>query len=89
MYHLVVGDRQDEMLGEGVEQAEGQLVVVIAPVQRVFADVRQAVVHPAHVPLMAEAQAALRHRTADAGPGGGFLGDHQRAGVSLATTWLR
>ncbi len=32
---LVVGQRQDEVLGEGVDEAEGQLVVVVAAVDRV------------------------------------------------------
>ena len=43
---------------EGVEQPEGQVVVVVAAVDRLLADVAQRVVHPAHVPLEAEAEAA-------------------------------
>ena len=33
--HLVVGQRQDEVLVPGVEQPEGELVVVVLPVDRV------------------------------------------------------
>ena len=39
-------------------QAEGQLVVVVAAVDRVLLEVAERVVHPAHVPLEAEAEAA-------------------------------
>jgi hypothetical protein len=55
---LVVADGQDEVLAEGVDEREGQLVVVEAAVDRVHGDVLQAVVHPAHVPLEPEAEAA-------------------------------
>ena len=36
---LVMGEGQDEILGEGVEHAEGQVVLVVLAVDRVFADV--------------------------------------------------
>ena len=39
------------------------------------------VVHPAHVPLEVEAQAAVVHRIGHFGPGGGLLGDHQHVRV--------
>ena len=42
---------------EGIEQAEGQLVVVPAPVHGFQRDIFQGVVHPPHVPLEAKAQA--------------------------------
>jgi hypothetical protein len=35
VHHFVVRERQHEVLGEGVEQAEGQLVVVVAAMDRV------------------------------------------------------
>ena len=57
------------------------LVVVPAPVHRVLAHVGERVVHPAHVPLEAEAEAAGVGRLRHAGPGGRFLGDHDRAGM--------
>ena len=46
---------------------------------RVVLDVAQRVVHPAHVPLEVEAEAAEVRRLRDAGPGGRFLGDRQHA----------
>ena len=65
---------------EGVDQAEGQLVVVILAVDRLVAEVTNRVVHPAHVPLEAEAQAAQVGGPRDARPGGRFLGDREDAG---------
>ena len=78
MDDLVVRERQDEVLAEGVDQAEGQLVVVVAAVDRVLLEVRQRVVHPAHVPLEAEAEAADVGRPRDARPGGRLLGGRDR-----------
>jgi hypothetical protein len=84
VHHLVMAERQHEVLGEGVEQAEGQLVVVIAAIERVAPDVVERVVHPAHVPLVAEAQAPGVDRLRHARPGGGFLGDgHDRGVVAI------
>ena len=79
MHHFIVGNGQDEMLGIGIDQAEAHLVVVIAAVHRVVLDVVQGVMHPAHVPLVGEAQATLLGGLTDTRPGGGFFGDDQRA----------
>ena len=85
MHHLVVRERQHEVLAEGVDQAEGQLVVVVAAMDRIAREIAQAVVHPAHVPLLVKAQAAtlqVRARgAADAGKRGRLLGHHQGAGA--------
>ena len=79
---LVVGDRQHEVLGERVDHAERQGVVVVISPQRVEGDVGEHVVHPAHVPLVVEAQSETLDRVAgDARPSGGFLGDHHRVGM--------
>ena len=78
VHDLVVGQRQDEVLAEGVHQAERQLVVVVAAVDRVLLEVLQRVVHPAHVPLEAEAEAAEVGRPRDAGPRGRLLGRGDR-----------
>ena len=74
VHHLVVAERQNEVLGEGVEQAEGHLVMMPAAMRRILAHVFQGVVHPPHVPFVAEAQAAGPGRLRHAGPGGRFLG---------------
>ena len=73
--HLVMADRQDEVLGVGVHERERQLAVVVAAVDRVLAEVAQGVVHPAHVPLEPEAETVLVGGLGDARPGGGLLGD--------------
>ncbi len=79
--HLVVRERQHEVLRPRVEHPERQLVLVEAPVDRVVAEIVQDVVHPAHVPLQPEAEAPQVHRTRDLGPGGGLLGHHHHVGV--------
>ena len=80
MDDLVVAERQDEVLGERVHEAERQLVVVVGAVDRILGEVLQGVVHPAHVPLEAEAEPAEVGRARDAGPRGRLLGrrDHAR-----------
>ena len=45
-------------------------------------EVRERVVHPAHVPLEAEAEPALVDRPRDAGPRRRLLGDRQHAGLA-------
>ena len=61
--------------------AERDVVVVMAAVDRVAADIRQRVVHPAHVPLEAEAEPAVVHGPRDARPGGRLLGGGERGRV--------
>ena len=73
MDDLVVRERQDEVLAEGVHHAERQLVVVVAPVDRVLLEVAERVVHPAHVPLEAEAEPAEIGRPRHARPRGRLL----------------
>ena len=55
---LIMGQRQNVVLGECVHQREREFTVVPATVDRVFLHVPQRVVHPAHIPLHAEPQAA-------------------------------
>jgi hypothetical protein len=81
VHHLVVGQRQDEVLVEGVEAAKAELGVVVAAVERIDAEVREGVVHPAHVPLEPEPQPGDVGRTRHHGPGGRFLGDGLDVGV--------
>ena len=83
VHDLVMAQRQDEVLRVLVDHREGQLAVVVPAVDRVLAQVLQGVVHPAHVPLEAEAEPAGVGGTGDAGERGGLLGDHHDAGGAL------
>ncbi len=80
MHHLVMGERQNEVLVERIDQAEGELPVVVAPVDRILLHVRQRVVHPAHVPLEVKPETAHVGRPRDHRPRRAFLGhgDHAR-----------
>ncbi len=75
MHHLVVRQRQHEVLGVHVQPAEGEPVVVVAPMDRVLVEIGQRVVHPAHVPLETEAQAAQVGGARDAREGGRLFGN--------------
>ena len=63
---------------EGVEQPERDLIVVMLPVDRILRHVVEGVVHPPHVPLVAEAEAAIVHRARHHRPRGRFLGRRGR-----------
>ncbi len=80
VHDLVVGERQDEVLVQRIDEREGQLVVVEATMDRVVLEVAQRVVHPAHVPLEAEAEPADVGGPRDRRPGRRLLGgrDHSR-----------
>ena len=60
VHHLVVRQRQHEVLEERVPDRERQPVVVVPAMDRLLAHVIERVVHPAHVPFHREAQAAPR-----------------------------
>ena len=78
VHDLVMRQRQDEVLREGVVQAEQDVAVMMLAVDRVLADVVQRVVHPAHVPFVAEAEPAEFDRTRNLRPGGGLFGGRGR-----------
>src|SRR5258707_6972432 len=73
VHDLVMGERQDEVLEERVVQAKKDLAVMMPPVDRIFADVFERVVHPSHVPLVPEPEAAPIHRPRYHGPSGRLL----------------
>ena len=79
MHHLIVGQRQDEVLVMVIEHREREVVLVVFPMDRVVAEVAERVVHPAHVPLEGEAQPAQIRRARHLRPGGGLLGDGHHA----------
>src|SRR2546429_2308822 len=63
VHDLVMGERQDEIFGERVVQAEQDLTVMMLAVNRIPADVFERIVHPSHIPLVAESQPAPVDRT--------------------------
>ena len=80
MHDLVVRQRQDEVLAVGVDGPEGQPVVMPGPVDRVVRQVVERVMHPAHVPLVAEAEPAAVDRPGHARPRRGLLRDGHDVG---------
>ena len=86
--HLVMAEREDEVLGKSVEHGEGQLVVAALAPEGVQLHVVQGIVHEAHVPFKCEAQTALLRRGGDPRVGCALLGDGDgppgfRQGVDL------
>jgi len=77
---FVVGEGQEEIFREGVEEGEGEFVLVEFAVDGVGGEVFEGVVHPAHVPFEGEAEAAEVGGAGNAGEGGGLFGDGEDAG---------
>ena len=75
MYHFVVAENLYEVFRISVDHAECKLVVVVLAVDRFVLDVGEEVVHPAHVPLVMESEAALLWRACDAREARRFFGD--------------
>ena len=57
MNHLIVGEYQHKILTVGVNHAEGQLLVMLAPEIWIALHIAQKIVHPAHVPFIIKAKA--------------------------------
>src|SRR6267154_6304618 len=72
--------RQHEIFGEGVDEGEGDFVVFVLAVDGIGRKIFEGVVHPAHVPFEAEAEAAEIDGARDAWPSGGFFGNSENAG---------
>ena len=82
MDNLVVGERQDKVLGKGIKKTKGELVVVVVTVDGVLAEVFERIVHPPHVPFHGETEAAGPGGPRDLGPGGRFF-RHDQASRAL------
>ena len=83
VYHFVMGQYQHKVFGIIVCHTESQVIVVILPVDGVFFDIKQEVVHPAHVPLHGEAQTVVVGALCNAFPRCGFFRDHHGAGQTF------
>ena len=73
VHDLVMRQRQDEIFRKRVVQAEQDVAVMMLAVDRILADVVQRVVHPAHVPFVAEAEPAKFDRARHLRPCGRFF----------------
>src|SRR6266705_1426742 len=80
VHDLVMGERQDKIFGERVVQAEQDLTVMMLAVDRIPADVFERVVHPSHIPLVAESQPAPVNGLRYHRPGRRFLRRRGRVG---------
>ena len=80
VHDLVVAQRANEVLGEGVHDGEREQAVVSGAPRKIGLHVVQGVVHPAHVPLVVEAQASVLRRIGHERPRGGLLGHHHHVG---------
>ena len=74
---LIVRQGQDEVFRKGVAQGKGNEIVIVLAEQGIHGHVAQHIVHPAHVPLIIEAQAADVDRFGDKRPSRRFFGDHE------------
>ncbi len=62
VHDLVMRQRQDEVLREGVVQAEQDVAMMEFAMYGILADVFQRIVHPAHIPFVAKAEPAMLDR---------------------------
>ena len=81
VHDLVVAQRANKVLGKGVHDGEREQAVVAGAPRKIGLHVVQGIVHPAHVPLVVEAQAAVLRRVGHEWPRGGLLGHHHYVGV--------
>ena len=58
MDDFVMREREQKIFLEGIKHAEGEVAVVMFAIHRIKCHVFQRVMHPAHIPFHAEAQAA-------------------------------
>ena len=82
MNHLIMGKYQHILLTICVSHGECHFIMVIFTEIRIQLHVFQEIVHPAHVPLQAEAQSLFLHISCNLGPGSRFLCDHNSSMVS-------
>ena len=80
MNHLVVAQWQYEVFARCVHRPERDLTVVPAPVDGIELQVRERVMHPAHVPLVAEAEPADVGRATHHRPRRRLLGHRRHIG---------
>ena len=77
---FVVGKGENEIFAEGIDQRKSDFVVFVLTIDGISGKIFQGIVHPAHIPFKAEAEAAEISGARNAGPGGGFFGNGENAG---------
>ena len=82
MYDFVVREGEQVALVREIVHRPQQLAAVARPQVGLRLAEFERVVHPAEIPFVVEAEAALVHRTGDAGVGGRVLRDEQSGGVA-------
>ena len=83
VYHFVMGQYQYIVFGILICHSKCQFILMIFSVNRVFLDIEQEVVHPAHVPFQCEAKAAFFCVLCHAFPCSTVFRDNHSAGFSL------
>ena len=83
MNDLIVAENENKMLLKSIEHGEGDITLVVSSMDGLFADVAQAVIHPAHIPLEPKAEPVVVGRMRYTGIGCGFLRNHGHAGEAL------
>ena len=79
MHHLIVGENKDVVLAVRIGTCKCHHVVGILSEIRIQLHVLCKIMHPAHVPLQAEAQSVVFRRTGHLRPCRGLFRDHHRA----------
>ena len=75
MHHFIMAERQHEILGKGIKQAERQLVMVPFPVHGIVRHIGKRIVHETKVPFEPEAKAARIGRRRHSRPSRRLLRD--------------
>jgi len=69
VHNFVMRQGQNEIFRERILQTKQDIAVMVVAMDRILADVIQRVVHPAHIPFIAEPQPAEFDGTRNLGPG--------------------
>src|SRR6266496_2412736 len=85
---FVVREGKQEIFCEGIEKRKSELVVLVFAMDGVVRKKAQSVVHPAHVPFEAEAEATEISGARNSGPGRGLFGDGENPGESAVSDFV-
>ena len=76
-----MGKDKHEILTVSINHAERQFIMVVRTEIRVKGNITQIIIHPAHIPFYVKAKPVILHISRNFRPCGGFLGNHQHAGI--------